>query len=172
MLDSTRSFVDEHRDISKLVHQAERFSLQLPLVGRVAVPSPKQLAFYGALGALAVFEVIDWPVAVAVGVGNVPVNHSRVSRENRANGSGEPVIPGWLFLRRRLGRGLGGCFLGCRLLCRSLLGGRRRGGLGGRGLGLGGLHLLQQFLDLLLGVLGLGLGGLDPIGQGLLAGFV
>ncbi|MCV7083174.1 hypothetical protein, partial [Mycolicibacterium insubricum] len=84
MLDSTRSFVDEHRDISKLVQQAERFSIQLPLVGRVAVPSPKQLAFYGALGALAVFEVIDWPVAVAVGVGHLVTTRTLANRVEAA----------------------------------------------------------------------------------------
>jgi hypothetical protein len=32
-----------------------------------------QFAFYGALGILAVLDVIDWPVALAIGVGEAVV---------------------------------------------------------------------------------------------------
>lgn len=70
MLDSARSWVTSHRDVSQLVQEAERFSVRLPVVGRVHVPPPEQLAFYGALGLLAAIQVIDWPVALAVGVGH------------------------------------------------------------------------------------------------------
>ena len=49
--------------------QAQRFSLKLPLIGSVPVPPPDQLAFLGALGALVAFELIDWPVALVMGVG-------------------------------------------------------------------------------------------------------
>ncbi|HOW93255.1 MAG TPA: hypothetical protein PLF91_02045, partial [Mycolicibacterium fallax] len=84
MLESTKSFVDEHRDISKLVQQAERFSIQLPLVGRVSVPPPRQLAFYGALGALAALQVLDWPVALAVGVGHLVTTRSLTQRVEAA----------------------------------------------------------------------------------------
>ena len=39
------------------------------MAGRL--PPPKRLAFYGALGAAAVFGAIDWPVAAAIGIGTV-----------------------------------------------------------------------------------------------------
>lgn len=31
------------------------------------LPSPRRLAFYGVLGAMAVVEAVEWPIAVAVG---------------------------------------------------------------------------------------------------------
>lgn len=70
MLESARSWAASHRDVSRLVREAERFSVRLPVVGKVAVPRPEQMAFYGALGVLAAVELIDWPVAVALGVGH------------------------------------------------------------------------------------------------------
>src|SRR5271165_2123967 len=73
MLTSARSFFGSQRDASKLVQQAEKFSVRLPIVGRVSVPPPDQLAFYGALGLLAAVEMIDWPVALAIGVGQAVV---------------------------------------------------------------------------------------------------
>lgn len=33
------------------------------------LPSPKQVTYYGGLAALAAFQVIEWPVAVAIGIG-------------------------------------------------------------------------------------------------------
>jgi hypothetical protein len=35
------------------------------------LPPPGRLAFYGGLGAAAVFGLIDWPVAAAIGLGTV-----------------------------------------------------------------------------------------------------
>ncbi|MGI8312972.1 hypothetical protein [Saccharopolyspora hattusasensis] len=35
------------------------------------LPSAQMIAFYGGLGALAAFSVIDWPVAAAISVGVV-----------------------------------------------------------------------------------------------------
>lgn len=35
------------------------------------LPPPGRLAFYGGLGAAAVFGLIDWPVAAAIGIGTV-----------------------------------------------------------------------------------------------------
>jgi len=61
------------RDASKRVAEARRFSVRLPLVGTVRVPPPDQLAFYGVLGGLAVLELIDWPVALAMGLGSALV---------------------------------------------------------------------------------------------------
>lgn len=73
MFDKTRSFVASHRDASELVKGAEKFAIRLPLVGRVTVPPPDQLAFFGVLGALAAIGAIEWPVAAAIGVGQVVV---------------------------------------------------------------------------------------------------
>ncbi|MGE2715134.1 HAD-IC family P-type ATPase [Mycolicibacterium litorale] len=70
MWESARSFVADHRDVSKLVREAERFSVQLPVIGQVRIPPPEQVAFYGVLGLLAAAQLIDWPVALAVGVGH------------------------------------------------------------------------------------------------------
>lgn len=65
--------VGSHRDAHEMVERAKKFSLKLPVVGTVRVPPPDQLAFYGALGVLAAVNVIDWPVALAVGVGQAIV---------------------------------------------------------------------------------------------------
>lgn len=65
--------VESHRDAHEMVKRAKNFSLKLPVVGTVRVPPPDQLAFYGALGVLAAVNVIDWPVALAVGVGQAIV---------------------------------------------------------------------------------------------------
>lgn len=69
MLTTTRSLVASNRDAAKLVEAAQKFSIRLPVIGKVSVPPPDQLAFYGVLGLLAAVEVIDWPVALAIGVG-------------------------------------------------------------------------------------------------------
>ncbi|MFZ0832147.1 MAG: hypothetical protein WAM92_03505 [Mycobacterium sp.] len=69
MLTTTRSLVASNREAAKLVEAAQKFSIRLPLIGKVSVPPPDQLAFYGALGLLAAVELIDWPVALAIGVG-------------------------------------------------------------------------------------------------------
>ena len=73
MLTTARSFLASQRDASKLVQEAKKFSVRLPVVGTVSVPPPDQLAFYGVLGLLAAVEVIDWPVALAIGIGQAVV---------------------------------------------------------------------------------------------------
>jgi hypothetical protein len=63
-----------HRDTAQRVREADRFALQLPVVGRVPFPRPDQLAFYGALAALVAVELVEWPVAVAIGAGHALVS--------------------------------------------------------------------------------------------------
>jgi hypothetical protein len=63
-----------HREVTRRVRDADRFALQLPVVGRVPIPRPDQLAFYGALAGLVAIELVDWPVAVAIGVGHALVS--------------------------------------------------------------------------------------------------
>lgn len=73
MLTTTRALLAAQRDASRVVKQAEKFSVRVPLVGRVSVPPPDQLAFFAILGVLAAVEAIDWPVALAIGVGQAVV---------------------------------------------------------------------------------------------------
>lgn len=63
-----------HREVAQQVRDAGRFAVQLPIVGRVPIPRPDQLAFYGALAALVAAELIDWPIAVAIGAGHALVS--------------------------------------------------------------------------------------------------
>lgn len=53
------------------IRNAEGFAIELPLLGKIKVPPPEQLAYYGGLALLAAFEIIDWPVAVAVAAGHL-----------------------------------------------------------------------------------------------------
>jgi hypothetical protein len=63
-----------HRQVARKVRDADRFSLQLPVLGRIPFPRPDQLAFYGALAALVAVELVEWPVAVAIGAGHALVS--------------------------------------------------------------------------------------------------
>lgn len=57
--------------------------MTLPVVGRVKVPHPEQLAYYGALGVLAAVEIIDWPVALLLGAGHMLMHneHNRIAEQ-------------------------------------------------------------------------------------------
>lgn len=47
------------------------------------LPPPGKLAYYTGLGALAAFEVIEWPVAVAIGAGTAVAQRARSEAERR-----------------------------------------------------------------------------------------
>jgi hypothetical protein len=51
---------------------------------REKLPPPEELAYYGGLALLAVFSVIEWPVAAAIGVGTA-VTHRVVSTRSSAS---------------------------------------------------------------------------------------
>ncbi|TFV54415.1 hypothetical protein E4P42_26005 [Mycobacterium sp. PS03-16] len=72
-----------HADTVERVRRAQTFAVDLPVLGRVRIPRPEQLAFYGALGGLAIAGVIEWPVALLLGAGHVLLQneHSRVAHE-------------------------------------------------------------------------------------------
>jgi hypothetical protein len=72
--DEHASAPTSHREVTRRVRDADRFALQLPMMGRVPFPRPDQLAFYGALTGLVVAELVDWPVAVAIGVGHALIS--------------------------------------------------------------------------------------------------
>ncbi|ORA36354.1 hypothetical protein [Mycobacterium aquaticum] len=78
------SQAQSHREAVQRVRDARGFALTLPVVGRVAVPAPEQLAFYSALGVLAAVEIIDWPVALLLGAGQVLMRNEqrRIAAEN------------------------------------------------------------------------------------------
>lgn len=72
-----------HREAVQKVRDAQSFAVDLPVVGRVRLPRPEQLAFYGALGVLAAVEIIEWPVALVLATGHLLLHdeHSRVAQE-------------------------------------------------------------------------------------------
>lgn len=72
-----------HRDAVQRVRDARGFAVSLPVLGRVCVPRPEQLAYYGALGLLAATGVIEWPIALVLGAGHVLIQneHNRVAQE-------------------------------------------------------------------------------------------
>jgi hypothetical protein len=72
-----------HRNAVDRVLAAQGFAVDLPVVGRVRIPRPEQLAYYGVLGALAAAEIIEWPVALVLAGGHwlVRNEHNRVAHE-------------------------------------------------------------------------------------------
>ncbi len=68
MADNSCNYLS-HRDTVERVQHAERFAVNLPIIGHIGIPRPEHLAFYAALGALAALEIIEWPVAVIVAAG-------------------------------------------------------------------------------------------------------
>lgn len=65
------------RDALEEIRKGETFAVDLPLIGRVAIPPPEQIAYYGGLVMLAAFEIIDWPVAIAVAAGHIMASNHR-----------------------------------------------------------------------------------------------
>jgi xanthosine utilization system XapX-like protein len=78
-----KSQPNSHRDAVARVREAQSFAVNLPVVGRVRIPRPEQVAYYGALGALAALEIIEWPVALAIAAGHALAQnqHNRVAQE-------------------------------------------------------------------------------------------
>lgn len=50
----------------------------LPALGKRRLPPPQTLAWLAGLTALAVLEVVEWPIAVAVGAGHVLAHQNHV----------------------------------------------------------------------------------------------
>ncbi|MFF3575251.1 hypothetical protein [Nocardia jiangxiensis] len=72
-----------HRNAVDRVLSAQGFAVDLPGIGRVRIPRPEQLAYYGALGALAAAEIIEWPVAVVLAAGHwlIQDQHNRIAHQ-------------------------------------------------------------------------------------------
>ncbi|WP_422747177.1 hypothetical protein ACN27E_05365 [Mycobacterium sp. WMMD1722] len=75
--------MSSHADTVERVREARTLAVDLPIVGRVRIPRPEQLAFYAAVGALAAVEIIEWPVALVLVTGHALMQneHSRVAQE-------------------------------------------------------------------------------------------
>ncbi|CAM4150797.1 hypothetical protein MB901379_00627 [Mycobacterium basiliense] len=71
------------RDAVARIKEAETFVVNLPMLGRLEVPRPEQLAYFGGLAALAAFELIDWPIAAVIAAGHLLANnhHNRLLEE-------------------------------------------------------------------------------------------
>jgi len=65
------------------IRDGETFAMNLPVFGKLEIPRPEQLAYYGGLAALAAFELIDWPVALVIAAGHLLASnhHSKVLEE-------------------------------------------------------------------------------------------
>jgi hypothetical protein len=72
-----------HREAVERIREAESFGINLPVLGRVSIPRPEHLAYYGALGLMAAVEIIDWPIALAIAMGHALTeqHHSKVAEE-------------------------------------------------------------------------------------------
>ncbi|HUO40378.1 MAG TPA: hypothetical protein VMU34_22130 [Mycobacterium sp.] len=72
-----------HRRAVQRIREAESFAVDLPGIGQVRIPRPEQLAYYGALLALAATEMIDWPIALLLGAGHALAQnqHNRMAHE-------------------------------------------------------------------------------------------
>ena len=46
-------------------------NVQLPTLGRVTLPQPDTLIFFFGIGALAVLELVEWPIALILGAGSL-----------------------------------------------------------------------------------------------------
>lgn len=89
----TDKLLAAQRQASERVKQGKSYSIALPIVGRVPVPSPEQLAIYAALGGLTVLELIDWPVALAMGVGSTVVSRRLSDLKAREEELAEAIEP-------------------------------------------------------------------------------
>jgi hypothetical protein len=59
---------------SAAAHVADAHSVRLTLpdgLGTIRLPDGQRLAFYGGIAALAALGILDWPVAIVLGVGHI-----------------------------------------------------------------------------------------------------
>lgn len=52
------------------------------------LPSPRQAAYYGGLAALATIQLIEWPVALAIGAGTAVVQYGQSSGQSKGRSGG------------------------------------------------------------------------------------
>ena len=59
-----------------VVHH-DALELHLPFVGSVHLPRPDHVGWYAGVAALAVLEIIDWPVATVLAIGKALSDNHR-----------------------------------------------------------------------------------------------
>ncbi|OBC10539.1 hypothetical protein A5784_36580 [Mycobacterium sp. 852013-50091_SCH5140682] len=71
-----------HRTVTERVREIDTVEVRLPVLGKVRV-QPERLVYYGAVAVLAAAEIIEWPVALLLGVGHALADnhHSKVAQE-------------------------------------------------------------------------------------------
>lgn len=65
------------------VQHKEHINLSLPVIGRISLPHPQDMAFYAGVAALVALEMLEWPAGVALAVGHALTSqrHNRVLEE-------------------------------------------------------------------------------------------
>jgi hypothetical protein len=65
------------------VNDQEHVTVSVPLIGKVGLPHPQQLAYLAGIGVLAALEIIEWPAALVLAVGHTLMTqqHSRALEE-------------------------------------------------------------------------------------------
>ncbi len=83
MVEKKTPHASSQREAVEHIRQGETFFVNVPLLGRIEIPRPEQLAYYGGLAALAAFELIDWPVALVIAAGHIMANnhHNKILEE-------------------------------------------------------------------------------------------
>jgi hypothetical protein len=69
--DGTRGRAAARQAAARVVDQ---HSIRVTLpdnIGTLRLPEPQRLAFYGGVAALAAFGIVDWPVAIVLGIGHM-----------------------------------------------------------------------------------------------------
>jgi hypothetical protein len=52
--------------------------VRLPVIGfQIQVPEPQRIAWYAGLGLMAAFELIDWELALVIGIGHLIADNVR-----------------------------------------------------------------------------------------------
>ncbi len=59
------------RSAVQAVEEAEHLAVTVPLLGDLQLPRPDQLAYYAGVTTLVVLGIMEWPAALALGVGHV-----------------------------------------------------------------------------------------------------
>lgn len=65
------------RKAAAQVDRTQHLTVTVPVVGQITLPQPQDLAYLAGLGALLALELIEWPVAVALGVGHALTSQHR-----------------------------------------------------------------------------------------------
>lgn len=87
-LDTPVVSVRVHRPRLRLPRMTTEPAERAARAAKSALPPPSRLAYYGGLGAAAALGAIEWPVAVAIGVGTAI--GQRVHRDGRRARQAEP----------------------------------------------------------------------------------